>query len=134
MPAWSRTVVGILIAVHGYVYIPFAFYLVNEFQRSYGGPTLLRHVLGAGPRRTVTLAIHAAAGVSLLACGAVVVIVPSAVPLWRTLAVAGGAVGVMAFILAWNGRPTHLSEQGLLGAVASLAVLIAGIAFAPWVA
>ncbi len=134
MLPWIRYVIGILIAVHGYVYIPFAFYLVNEFQRTYGSPRLLRRIPGTAPKRTTTLALHLAAGVLLLACGVVVVIAPSAVPLWRALAVAGGAVGVMAFILAWNGRPTHLSEQGLLGAIASLSVLITGLAFAQGIA
>lgn len=134
MPAWLRYVIGLLIAVHGYIYIPFAFYLVNESQRSHGGSRLLHRILGATPKRTTTLAIHAIAGVLLLASGVLVAIAPNAVPLWRILAVAGGAVGVMAFLLAWNGRATHLSEQGLLGAIASLAVVIAILALAEWVA
>lgn len=134
MAAWLRYVIGILIAVHGYVYIPFAFYLVNEFQRSHGASRLLSSVLGTNSLRGTTLTTHLAAGVLLLACGLLVAFAPGAVPVWRTLAVAGGAAGLLAFLLAWNGRAAHLSEQGLLGATASLAVLVAGLTFAQRIA
>lgn len=129
MPPWLRYVLGSVIAIHGYVYVPFAFYLVNEFQRTHGGSRLLRPVLGTTPLRTTTLGIHVAAGVMLLACGLLVAFAPGAVAAWRTLAVAGGVAGVGAFLIAWNGRLSHLSEQGILGAAASLAVLVAAVAF-----
>jgi hypothetical protein len=76
------------------------------------------------------LTLHVAAGASLVAAGALLAFAPGAVLAWRTLAVAGGGLGVLAFVLAWNGRTTHLGEQGIYGAAASLAVFIAGLALA----
>lgn len=131
MAPWLRYTIGILIAIHGYVYIPFAFYLVNEFQRSYGASRLLRPLLEPAGVRTTTLAIHAAAGALLLAGGLLIVFAPGAVPVWRILAVTGGAAGVLAFAVAWNGRPTHLGEQGILGATASLFVVVAALTLGP---
>lgn len=131
MPPWLRYVVGMVIAIHGYVYVPFAFYLVNEFQRSHGGPKLLGSLLATREVRTATLASHVTAGLCLLACGLMVAFTPGAVVVWRALAITGGALGVLAFLAAWNGRLSHLSEQGILGATASLAVVVASAAFAP---
>lgn len=131
MPVWFRYAIGIVVAIHGYVYIPFAFYLVNEFQRAHGASWLLGSVLGTSGLRTTTLMVHVAAGVLLLACGLLLVFAAGAVPAWRALAVAGGGVGVLAFLITWNGHISRLSEQGVLGAAASLAVLIAAIAAVP---
>jgi len=130
MATWLRIAIAILIVIHGYLYVPFAFYLVNDFQRSKGGSRLLAGVLGAATLRTGTLAVHVAAGALLLACGLLLALAPGATPVWRSLAVAGGAAGVLAFMVAWNGRSSHFSEQGVLGATASLAVLIGALAFA----
>lgn len=134
MPAWLRHVIGLLIVIHGYVYIPFAVYLVNDFQRSYGTSKLLRRVFRAATLRTTTLTMHVTAGVMLLACGLLVAFAPGAIVAWRTLAVAGGAMGMLAFVTSWNGRPSHLTEQGILGATASLAIVVAALALAPSVA
>lgn len=131
MPTWVRYTIGILIAIHGYVYIPFAFYLVNEFQRTHGASRLLRTLLEPASLRTTTLGIHAAAGALLLAGGLLIVFAPGAVPVWRILAVTGGTLGVLAFALAWNGRPNHLTDQGILGATASLFVVVAALALVP---
>ncbi len=134
MPTWPRYVIGVLIAIHGYVYIPFAFYRADELQRSHGTSMLLGPLLSPTGRRTATIALHTAAGSMLLVTGLWIVFAPAVVPAWRTLAVAGGATGVLAFLLAWNGRTTHLSQQGLPGATASLAIAVAALAFEGWVA
>lgn len=131
MAPWLRYALGILIAVHGFIYVPFAFYLTQEFQPAQGRPKLLGALLEPAGIKTATLATHAAAGLLLLACGVLLLAAPGALALWRTLAIAGGTVAILAFLLAWNGRPTHLSEQGILGAAASLAVVLAAVAVVP---
>ena len=134
MPTWLRLAVGFLVAIHGYVYIPFAVYLVHEFQGSYGTSRLLGSAFPTATVRTATLAVHGVAGVMLLAAGVLVAFAPGAVVAWRTLAILGGAIGVLAFLVSRNGRPIHLSEQGVLGAAASLAVVVAALTLAHRVA
>jgi hypothetical protein len=49
---------------------------------------------------------------------------------WRPLAITGAAIGLVAFAVFWDGQTPLLFEEGVIGAVVSLVLLIGAIGFA----
>ena len=75
------------------------------------------------------LALHVVAGLAILACSAAIAFSPEYPELWRVLAISGGAVGLLAFAIFWDGETRLLVEEGAIGAALSTTLLVAAIAF-----
>jgi hypothetical protein len=73
--------------------------------------------------------LHVLAGVAILA-SAIAIGVPSLFPGgWRPLAIVGAVLGLVAFAVFWDGQTKLLFDEGVLGAVISLIILVSAIAF-----
>ena len=69
------------------------------------------------------------AGIATLAC-AVAIGLPSLFPgWWRPLAITGAMFGLVAFGVFWDGQTKLLLDEGALGALISLIILVAAIRF-----
>jgi hypothetical protein len=68
------------------------------------------------------------AGIAILGCVAAIGLASLFPGWWRPLAVAGSVVGLLAFAVFWDGQ-TLLLEEGALGAVISVLVLMGALVF-----
>jgi hypothetical protein len=64
----------------------------------------------------------------ILACGAAIGVVPWAPGWWRPLAIAGGAIGVAAFLSFYDGQIKLVVQEGGIGLLASLAPMLVALA------
>jgi fluoride ion exporter CrcB/FEX len=76
------------------------------------------------------VSLHVTAGIVLLACAVAIALAPSLPGWWRPLAITGAALGLVAFSVFWDGQTRLLFEEGVIGAVVSLVLLIGAIALA----
>jgi hypothetical protein len=79
--------------------------------------------------RTLVVALHVAAGIATLACVVAIAFAQSLPGWWRPLAIAGAAIGLVAFAVFWDGQTRLLFEEGVIGAIVSLLLLIGALVF-----
>ncbi len=68
------------------------------------------------------------AGITILACAVAIAFVHLALGLWRLLAVGDAGLGFAAFGLFLDSQAHLLAQEGLIGGVMSLILLVTGIA------
>jgi hypothetical protein len=124
MAPWLRYLIAFVIACHGFIYIPILF-VPDTFREWQGRSWLLGGALTGDSLRTLARVLHVGAGVAVLACALAIAFAPALPGWWRPLAIGGGALGLVAFAVFWDGQTGRLVEEGAIGAAISL-VLIAG--------
>jgi hypothetical protein len=128
MGAWVRYVVALLVVVHGLVYVNAARGVLPVFDGWSGTSWLLGDAVGAEALRRLALALWVVAGLGLVATGAAIGFALPGAAAWRVVAIVASAVGVLSFFVFWDGRADRLVAEGVLGMLASLAVLAAALA------
>jgi hypothetical protein len=124
-----RTLVGVIIALHGLVYLLYAGQARRLFELQPGlvwpdGSWAFSKLLGDQAARSL-----AAVGCLLVAAGftagGIAIIVGSA---WRCPVIIGSAVfATILILLLWNGKPERLADQGLVAVLINVLILAAGL-------
>lgn len=130
MEPWLRYLIASLVFAHGFVYLRIGSVLPGPIKTWRGKSWLLGDTITGDHLRSLVVSLHVAAGIAILACAAAIAFAPSLSAWWRPLAIAGAAAGVVAFSVFFDGQTQLLLEEGLIGAVASVLLLIGAIAFA----
>lgn len=118
-----RWLAALLVAAHGLVYLNASRGVLPVFDGWRGRSWLLGPAVTETALKHVCVALWAVAGVAILATGVAIGLAPETPAVWRTLAVAGSAVGVASFLLFWDGQVERLFAQGVVGMAISLAML-----------
>lgn len=121
MPSWLRYVLAFVVFAHGFVYARIGGVLPGEIKQWNGRSWLLGDAVTGGPLIVLSRALHVTAGILFLACSVALVF---GHPSWRPLAIAGSIVGLVAFAVFWDGQMQFLAEEGVIGAGASLLLLV----------
>jgi hypothetical protein len=129
MAPWLRFLIAFVVGCHGFIYIPFGILMPDTLKEWSSRSRLFGSGLTGNRLKSLVRAIHVIAGITILACAVAIAFVPSAPGLWRLLAVAGAGLGMAAFALFWDGQAHLLAQEGLIGGVLSLILLVIGIAF-----
>ena len=79
--------------------------------------------------RSMSIALHVAAGLVAMGCAGAMAGASAAPGLWRPLAMSGGTIGLLAFAVFWDGQTQLLLNEGAIGAIISLALLLGALAF-----
>ena len=124
MAAWLRYLVAFLVFAHGFVYIRVGGALPGSVKGWNGRPWLLGDAITGSALITLLRAVHVAAGIAIVACAVAIALNHSS---WRTLAIVGSAVGLVAFAVFWDGQTNLLFDEGAFGAVISLGLLLAAL-------
>jgi hypothetical protein len=128
MTPWIHYLLAFFLFCHGFVYVRIGSMLPAPVKGWNGSSWLLGNSIGTSQLATLSIWLHVIAGLALLAC-AFAIGLPSLLPgWWRPLAVAGAIFGIVAFALFWDGQRALLFDEGGLGALISLLVLIAAFA------
>jgi hypothetical protein len=130
MAPWLRYLIAFVVFAHGFVYVRIGSVLPGPIKAWRGRSWLLSDTVTGDQLRRVVISLHVAAGIALLACAVAIALAPSLPGWWRPLAITGAAIGLVAFSVFWDGQTRLLFEEGVIGAVVSLVLLIGAIALA----
>lgn len=130
METWLRYLIAFVVFAHGFVYVRIGSVLPGPIKGWRGTSWLLGDSFTGDQLKRLVVSLHVAAGIAILACAAAIAVAPSLPGWWRPLAIAGAAVGVVAFAVFFDGQTHLLFEEGVIGAVVSLTLLVGAIAFA----
>jgi hypothetical protein len=130
MAEWLRYLIAFVVFAHGFVYVRIGSVLPGPIKAWRGRSWLLSDTVTGDQLRRVVVSLHVAAGIALLACAVAIALAPSLPGWWRPLAITGAAIGLVAFTVFWDGQTRLLFEEGVIGAVVSLVLLIGAIALA----
>jgi hypothetical protein len=128
MKPWLQYLIAFLVFCHGFVYVRIGAVLPDPIAQWRGRSWLLHRSLATGQLAALSVALHVAAGLAILACSVAIAFSPAYPSLWRLLAIGGGTVGLAAFAIFWDGQARLLVQEGAIGAVISAVLLIAAIA------
>jgi hypothetical protein len=129
MLPWLRFLLAFLVFCHGFVYIRIGSVLPDPVQGWRGTSWLLGDTLTGNRLNATVIGLHVVAGIATLACAAAIVLAPTVPDWWRFLALASGLLGLAAFAVFWDGQVQLLFEEGALGALLSVALLLMAMAF-----
>jgi fluoride ion exporter CrcB/FEX len=130
MAPWLRYLIAFVVFAHGFVYVRIGSVLPGPIKAWRGRSWLLSDTVTGDQLRRVVVSLHVTAGIVLLACAVAIALAPSLPGWWRPLAITGAAIGLVAFSVFWDGQTRLLFEEGVIGAVVSLVLLIGAIALA----
>jgi hypothetical protein len=129
MSTWMRLALAFVIFCHAFIYIRVGATLPGAVKEWQGRSWLLGSRVSGASLATLVLVMHVMAGVLIMACALAMGLAPSAPGWWPALAVAGGALGIAAFAVFWDGQPRRLFEEGGIGAAVSAVLLATALLF-----
>jgi len=127
MTLWMRLLVAFIIFCHGFIYIRVGSMLPGAIEEWRGSSWLLGRIVTGDRLTMLIVGLHVVAGIATIAGALAIGFAPSVPGWWRPLAITGGALGVTAFAVFWDGQIQLLLEEGGIGASVSLVLLGAAI-------
>ena len=127
MSSWVRYLIAAVVAAHGFVYLNAARGVLPVFEGWRGSSWLLGSAVTGDALKKLCLALWAVAGIGIVATGIAFAFAFSAQAVWRPLAIAASAVGILGFFAFWDGRLERLLAQGVIGVVLSTIILAGAI-------
>jgi hypothetical protein len=123
-----RLALALIVFGHAFIYIRIGSLLPGAVAEWRGRSWLLGGAVTGPPLASLALVTHVLAGALLLTCALAIGLAPS-LPggWWPALPIAGGALGLLAFAVFWDGHA--FVEEGGIGAVISAALLVAAALF-----
>jgi hypothetical protein len=129
MKPWMEYLIVFVLFCHGFVYVRIGAMLPAPVKGWNGRSWLLGEWIANSQLTRVSVWLHVIAGIVLLACAVAIGLPSLFAGWWRPLAVAGALLGIVAFAVFWDGQTGLLVDEGGLGALISLLVLIGAVAF-----
>jgi hypothetical protein len=65
----------------------------------------------------------------MLASAIAMALAPQAPGWWRPLAITAGGLGIVAFLVFWDGQARLLLDEGAIGALLSLVLIVGALAW-----
>lgn len=128
---WTRYLIALLIACHGFVYLRFEVPAPNQVLGWRDSSWITGGALSGDGLKVALSALHIAAGILIIGCGVAIGLGSIASGWWRPLAIAGAASGLAGFALFLDGQPQLVLQEGGIGAAISAALLVGAIVLAP---
>jgi uncharacterized protein DUF998 len=126
MKPWIRYLIAFVVFIHGLIYASIGSMLPIPVQGWSGRSWLLGDTLTGNQLTTVVIALHELAGIALVAAAVAIAVIPG---WWRPLATTGALVGITSFAGLWDGQSGLFFDEGGIGAIASVMILVSAIAF-----
>ncbi len=129
MKPWIRYVIAAVVAAHGLVYLNAARGVLPVFEGWKGRAWLLGDAITGDSLKRLCQGMWAVAGIGVIATGVALAFAFSAQAVWRPLAIVASTVAILSFLVFWDGQVRRLFEQGVIGVVLSLLILLGALAF-----
>ena len=127
MNDWLRYPIALSVGAHGFVYLRVEEFVPSQLT-AWQGSMLLGGALGSDGAKPLVAALDIAAGVTVIACAVAIAAARWAPGWWRPLAIADALLGLVGFAVFFDGQVGLLVEEGGIGAVISLVLLVGAIA------
>jgi hypothetical protein len=124
MATWLRYLIALIVFGHGFVYVRIGAVLPGPVTGWTGRSWLIGGAVTGDGLVALVRTLHVAAGILILACAVALALGHGS---WRPLAIAGGAIGLVAFAVFWDGQARLLFEEGGVGAAISLVLVAVAI-------
>jgi hypothetical protein len=126
MDAWVRYSVAIVVFAHGLIYLvtPLSSSSKTVFGSWKGTSWLLGSAISTGALKTSCSVLWMVAGLGLVGASFAIVLAPWIPGIWRPLAMGGSAVGIVSFLIFWDGVPGELVNEGVIGLAVSAVILL----------
>jgi hypothetical protein len=124
MDPWLRYAIVVAVGFHGFIYLPFGFVGVPMLDGWHRKPILLGWLVPVHALKIFATMLYVAAGGALLGAVAAFLFVPQSPEMWRQLVVVGASAGMAAFVVLYDGRTRFLMREGIVGFLASFALLV----------
>jgi len=128
MTPWLRYLIAFVVFCHGFIYVGIGSTLPGPIKEWKGISWLLGSAVTDEQLKALVVGLHVVAGIATLASALAIGFAPSIPGWWRPLAIAGGAVGLVAFAVFWDGQTRLLFQEGAIGAIVSLIILVIAMA------
>ena len=129
MRPWMQYLVAFLVLGHGFVYIRIGPIAARAVKGWSGRSWLLGDSITGKRLTSLVSTLHVLAGLLILACAAAIALGGTLAGWWGPLAIAGGVAGIAAFAVFWDGQAGLVLEEGVVGALISLCLIVSAIAF-----
>jgi hypothetical protein len=136
MRSWTRYLLAFLVSVHGLIYIvtPLSSLSTTVYAGWKGSSVLLGSVIAGDALKSFTTALWLIAGVGIVLAGVSFILVSRFPSLWRPLTIFATAVGILSFVVFWDGQTAEFVNQGGIGLVLSAMILVGALGFSRYVA
>ena len=128
MTPWLRYLIAFVVFCHGFIYVGIGSTLPGPIKEWKGISWLLGSAVTDERLKALVVGLHVVAGIATLASALTIGFAPSIPGWWRPLAITGGAVGLVAFAVFWDGQTRLLFQEGAIGAIVSLIILVIAMA------
>jgi hypothetical protein len=121
--------IAFVVFCHGFIYVRIGSALPGAIAEWSGGSWLLGGAVVDPRLTTLIVGLHVIAGIGTLATAVAMGLAPQFPGWWRPLAIGSAAIGIAAFAVFWDGQTQFLFQEGAIGAVISLTLLMGAMAF-----
>lgn len=129
MSPWLRYLIAFVVACHGFTYIPFGILIPDKLKEWRGTSLLFGDTFTRPKLKVIVMIVHIITGIAILACAIAIGVAPSAPGLWRLFAIIGAAFGIEAFVVFWDGQTKLFVQEGGIGLIISLILLVFTIVY-----
>jgi hypothetical protein len=129
MTPWVQYAIAFVVFCHGFVYVRIGSVLPGPIPEWEGNSWLLGNAVVGHRLTTLIVGLHIIAGIGTLATAVAIGLAPQFPGWWRPLAIGSAALGIVAFAVFWDGQAQFLFQEGAIGAVISLTLLVSAMAF-----
>jgi hypothetical protein len=136
MKSWMRYLLAFVVSVHGLIYIvtPLSSLSTTVFAGWKGSSVLLGNAVTGDALKSITTALWLIAGAGIVLAGVSFVLVSRFPHLWRPVAIIATMVGMLSFIIFWDGQTGEFVNQGGIGLVLSAMIFAGALGFSRYVA
>jgi hypothetical protein len=129
MKPWLHYLIASVVFCHGFIYVRIGAVLPEPIPAWKGSSWLVGGAVTNDQLKGLVVALHVIAGIGIVACSLAMAFGGWAPGWWRPFAIGGAAVGIAAFAVFWDGQVDLLVEEGAIGAVVSLILLMSAVIF-----
>jgi len=136
MRAVLRYLIAFVVSLHGLIYLvtPVSSLSSAVFAGWKGTSVLLGSLITGDALKWLTTGLWLIGGAGIV-CACVAFVLMSRFPnLWRPMAIGATLVGMLSFIIFWDGQAAEFVNQGGIGMVLSAMILVGALTFPRFVA
>ena len=124
-----RYLLALVVSFHGLVYMvtPLSSLSSTVYSGWKGSSALMGSFVTGDALKSLTTALWLIAGVGIFCAGIFMVLASRFPHLWRPLAMVGTSIGMLSFVIFWDGQTAGFVNQGGIGLVLSGAIFVGAL-------
>jgi hypothetical protein len=125
--AWTHYAAASAVLLHALVYLGIGSQLPAPVSGWSGRSWLLRDAISPAHTARLSVMLHVTAGIAMLGSAGAIALAPQAPEYWRPVSIVAGGIGIVAFLVFYDGQPARLVDEGGLGALLSVVLVLTAV-------